>query len=211
LAQGQEADIELNASGLEQVKKTANYLKKYRSDTKNGNFDCLYVSPMKRTVDTANIISKIVNCNNIIVDSRLLERKQGKASGLSDKDELSVAIKEEEKKLKNIDPIKTYIDNDKIYTLIDKKFNIKWEIDKDIQKRALECITDIINTNYKKIIIVSHGGLLSALIKVIFKIPIVPLGDVKTYGSNCFISLIKHDKINGYTMISPPDTTHLGL
>ena len=49
-------DIELNSTGLNQAQKTAELLK-------NIDFDVIYSSPLKRTVDTAKIINTYHNLN----------------------------------------------------------------------------------------------------------------------------------------------------
>ena len=58
--------------------------------------------------------------------------------------------------------------------------------------------------------IVSHGNLLLSMLRKIFKVPMVPQGNLDN-GGNCFISYIKYDEDYEFKMISPPDTEHLGL
>jgi len=61
IRQGSEIDSELNKLGRDQAKKTGKYLKKYRM--KDNNFDSIISSPMKRAVETAEIIKKMFNLN----------------------------------------------------------------------------------------------------------------------------------------------------
>lgn len=209
LAQGQEADIPMNEVGIAQATTTANYLLKYRVGDRN--FDCIYASPMNRTKTTASIISNTIKCASVIYDVRLLERKQGKLSGKPDDDELVVEFNNYVRSLQTDDPIALYDDRNKIYNVAGKKFDIGYELDSDIKKRSLNFINDIVHSDHKKIIIVSHGGLLIAMIKAIFNINEIPRGDVKTNGANCWISMMRHDIINGFELVSPPNTLHLSL
>ena len=63
-------DIELNETGIEQAKETAKKLE-------DKNFDLVFSSPLKRAYKTAQIICN----NNIILDSRLIERCNGDLEG----------------------------------------------------------------------------------------------------------------------------------
>lgn len=53
-AQGSENNLPLTDNGKEQVKITGQYLLNYRM--KNKKFDCIISSPMKQTMETAEII-----------------------------------------------------------------------------------------------------------------------------------------------------------
>lgn len=66
-------DIELNSTGIEQAKQTANLLKDI-------DFIDIYSSPLKRTIDTAKLINEYHNIN-IITDDRLIERNFGDFEG----------------------------------------------------------------------------------------------------------------------------------
>ena len=67
--QGQN-DIDLNKKGIQQAKITAESLK-------NIYFDKVYVSPLKRAIETA----KIVTNNELEIDNRIKERSFGKLEG----------------------------------------------------------------------------------------------------------------------------------
>ena len=67
--QGQN-DIELNEEGIRQAKTAAKSLKDIK-------FDKVYVSPLKRALQTA----KIVTDNELEVDNRIIERSFGKLEG----------------------------------------------------------------------------------------------------------------------------------
>ena len=108
------------------------------------------------------------------------------------------------------DPIEKYIQKTTISEKLSQEFDTGEESENDIQIRAIEIIDEILKSTCNKIMVVSHGNLLLSLIRKLFKVPMVPPGNLDN-GSNCFISLIKYDDKNGFTMISPPDTEHLGL
>ena len=89
LPQGSEADIPLNDNGKEQAKLTGEYLKRYRQS--DGLFDCIYSSPMKRTKETAEIIKNIIDPDlEVKYNNKLVERSQGKMSGLKRDDPLTL-------------------------------------------------------------------------------------------------------------------------
>lgn len=67
--QGQ-IDVEMNSTGKEQVNKTSDKLKEIK-------FDRVYVSPLKRTIDTAKIITN----EHYIVEKRIIERSFGTLEG----------------------------------------------------------------------------------------------------------------------------------
>lgn len=74
LLQGR-SDIELNENGKRQTIETANKLVQM-------NIDAIYVSPLKRTMDTANQINKTRNLK-LNIENRLIERGFGNYEGQS--------------------------------------------------------------------------------------------------------------------------------
>jgi broad specificity phosphatase PhoE len=207
ISQGGEADIELNDLGKEQAKKTGEYLKKYRMNDKP--FDMIFSSPMKRTKETAEIIAaEILFDGKICYLDDLREHRNGKLSGLKKDDPLKIKIKKFINDNLPIDPIKRF-DNDKMDKMLNDEFNLNYEESKQIKKRAIKVFNKIMNMNYKKIIIVSHSGLLGRLLQKLFNITRYPIGDFDA-GNNCWISYIIF-KNNKYKMISPPNTSHLKL
>ena len=74
LLQGR-TDIKLNENGQKQAIETAQKLL-------NINIDAIYVSPLKRTIETAQQINKTRN-QNMIIDNRLIERGFGDYEGKS--------------------------------------------------------------------------------------------------------------------------------
>ena len=79
IRQGAEIDSELNELGRQQAKKSGKYLKKYR--IKDKNFDCILSSPLKRAIETAEIIGKELKLSKKIeiLDS-LIELRRCKMS-----------------------------------------------------------------------------------------------------------------------------------
>lgn len=209
LGQGQEADIPMNDTGREQTRKTGEYLKKYRMS--DGDFDCIYASPMLRAKETAEIIKKIIGFDeDIIYDDRLKEKKHGLISGKPSSDPLIKDYKTCIKKVSPIDPIERYNSFDIVKQHINDKLNIGLELDIDAEDRAEKVIKKIIKTECKKILIVAHGGILLAMIRRIFRIPRSPLGGFEN-GENCWLSYITYDDKHKFTMISPINTEHLSL
>ena len=108
--QGQEADIELNETGINQAKSTGTYLKDFRVSDKD--FDCIISSPMIRCVETSNQIANEIGFNreNIILNEDIKELKKGNMSGLTKEDEkmkkFNEYVNSELDKIK--DPIKKY-------------------------------------------------------------------------------------------------------
>ena len=210
--QGQEADISLNEEGGEQARKTGLYLKKFRILDKP--FDCIFASPLLRAKESAEIIQKIINFDKEIqYDQNLKEAKQGKLSGMTKTDPLFNQMRVYEKEIQSQDPIEKYINKDYVTNLnniLNEHFALGYETNKELEKRATLFIEKLIKSDCKKILVIGHGGLLWTMIRSMFKINEVPIGNVDN-GSNCWISYIKYNDKKGFRMISPPDTEHLGL
>ena len=100
IRQGSEIDSDLNELGRQQAKKSGKYLKKYR--IKDKNFDCIISSPMKRAIETAEIIGKELKITKKIeVFDELIELRRGKMSGLAEDNKYRKKIEKEiEKKTK---------------------------------------------------------------------------------------------------------------
>ena len=207
--QGSEIDSDLNELGRQQAKKSGKYLKKYR--IKDKNFDCIISSPMKRAIETAEIIGKELKITKKIeIFDELIELGRGKMSGLSKDDKYRQKIEKEiEKKQKKIgDPIE-YIYEFDIDKYLNGKFNIGIESESNISKRSKKIIDFIESKKCKKILVVSHAGIIMNTIKSIFNLNYTPIGNLSN-GKNCWISYIQNDG-GIYRLVSPPDSTHLGL
>lgn len=208
LAQGQEADIPLNADGKKEAKKTGLYLKNFRLLDKQ--FDCIYSSPMKRASETAEIIKSAIGFDkDIIYDDDLKERKQGLLSGLSKKDSLHLEYSKLKKQLTPIDPIEKSKEFDNITITLNNKLNIGMETNQELEKRVSSAIEKIVESPHNKIIIVSHWGTLMSIISELFGIMRPPYGNF-TKGANCWISYMTYD--NGdWRLVTFPNTEHLGV
>jgi len=72
------ADIELNEKGIEQAEKT-------RDSLKNEKVDLILCSPLKRAIQTAEIINQGRNIR-MIIDERVSERDFGEFEGMPNTD-----------------------------------------------------------------------------------------------------------------------------
>lgn len=209
IRQGSEIDSDLNELGRQQSKKTGKYLKKYR--TKGKNFDCIISSPMKRAVETAEIIGKELKLTKEIeIFDELIGLKRGKMSGLAIDDKYRQKIEKEiKKKQKKIgDPIE-YIYEFDMDKFLNEKFNAGIETKSNISKRSKKIIDFIESNKCNKILVVSHAEIIMNIIKKIFNLNYTPIGNL-TNGKNCWISYIQNDG-GIYRLVSPPDSSHLGL
>lgn len=123
------ANIELNETGINQAENARELLEKE-------NIDLIICSPLKRTIQTANIINKNKKIE-LIIDDRIIERDFGEFEGVN-KEEF------------NFGDFWSY----------DK--NIKYKNAENIQKffKRVYAFLDDLNQKYsdKKILLVSHGG-----------------------------------------------------
>jgi broad specificity phosphatase PhoE len=215
VTQGSEYDTGLTSLGREQSEKTGKYLKKYRLE--NGDFDAIYSSPLKRATETAEIIKDEIGFDkDITFDDRLVERSKGRISGLDKgSDEVQAIFADFDKyNAENKDPIENF--NMKfrheVYQKVSKIHNIGGESDYKVEKRAAKVLDDIVNSDHSKILIVSHGGLLMALIRIMVNATWSPY----ISGGNCWIAYATYgdpDKESGcrYRLESPPNRKHLDI
>ncbi len=208
--QGQEFDDPLNDNGKEQAKKTGMYFKKYRMS--DGQFDCIISSPLLRAKQTASIIKKTIGFpGDITYIDDLVERKKGELDGKNRDDPLRKeywALKQ--KYITLDDPIERYIQEDMANIELNELYNTCVETDRELETRAINVLGKIITLNYNKILIVAHGGVLLAMLRKIFNIPRIPVGNLSN-ADNCWITYITYNDDYGYKMISPIDTSHLLL
>ena len=209
ILQGSEIDSDLNELGRQQAKKSGKYLKKYR--IKDKNFDCIISSPMKRAIETAEIIGKELKITKKIeIFDELIELGRGKMSGLVQDDKYRQKIEKDiEKKQKKIgDPIE-YIYEFDMDKYLNDKFDVGIETKSNLSKRSKKIIDFIESKKCKKILVVSHAGIIMNTIKSIFNLNYTPIGNLSN-GKNCWISYIQNDG-GIYKLVSPPDSSHLGL
>ena len=209
--QGCESDIELNNLGKKQADKTGHYLNNYRLNS--GTFDLIVSSGMKRTNETAKIIADALGYDKeIMIIEEFKEFCHGKLGGYT-YDELIKNFKtyaEREQLLKEeTDPLKQR----KIYYENNKIFNQEYdqELIKDVRKRIKKGLEILSSLQEKKIIIVSHGGIIHFLLKILTGIE-----DTIKSAANCSITyiklyqIIKNNKIKKkYKIIQLPNKEHL--
>ncbi len=128
--QGQ-IDIPLNATGIQQAKETANKFK-------NIPIDAILVSPLKRTLQTAQYISEVTGVE-LTIANQLIERNFGDMEGKQNRPDWNIQMMLDYNKnysKENIEPIQTVFK--RIYNFLD-------EITKKYKG--------------KKIVLVTHGGI----------------------------------------------------
>lgn len=137
LLQGR-TDIELNSNGKEQAIQTAKKLE-------NISIDAMYVSPLKRTLKTAEQINKKRNLEKII-DERLIERGFGEYEGKSNVDFKKYWNFEMNASDYNVEPIKD---------LFVRTYNL------------LKEILEIYRDTDKTILLVTHNGVNLAVTSIL--------------------------------------------
>lgn len=121
------SDEDINDNGIKQAEEI-------REKIKELDYEVVYCSPLKRTIQTANIIN--VQNKNIIYDERLVERK---FPGLVGK------------------PLETVNREEYWNYYSDKRFEDE-ETVKELFERVHGFLNELKNKNYKCVLIVAHGG-----------------------------------------------------
>jgi len=177
-------DIELSKEGIIQAK--------YLSKNFNGNFDYIYTSPLKRAVQTAEIIAASKQTKPIVV-KELREINFGKWEGLT--------IKE----ISNNFP-KEFYDwrNDKLEAPIcGGDLSLK-----NASIRAKNAINKIVTKHMeKKILIVAHGGIIKAGLIGLFEWDMTMYHKINL--GNTSICEIDFDYDLNPTIIKINDTSHI--
>lgn len=204
--QGAEIDQPLNDNGRNQAELTRQYLKNHSP------FDAVYSSPLTRAIETATIISQDFN-DRVIIEHNLIEKQFGTLTGKTP-DEIAsdpqfvdyVKLKEDWKNIK--DPIErmkklSELEN-KLYELYGIETNIS------IMKRCQNFLEMIQTMNYKKVLVVTHGGTMSSFMKYMFNLKWnLPKGEIIGFG-NCKIMVVRYE--NGhYYMECEPHNEHLNI
>ena len=213
MTQGSEYDTGLTKLGAEQATKTGEYFLKYRNVERN--FDAIYSSPLKRARETAEIIKKETGFDrDIIFDHRLVERSKGKIAGLDRDSQIVQNVINEFKSLEPADPVAYYDINErhKIYMAVHSKYGIGKDSDLNLDKKAGKILKDLVKSGHSKILIVSHGSFLAAVIRAMVNIAWVPFVSNK----NCWIAYVTYgpkDKVSGsrFRLESPPNVGHLEM
>jgi broad specificity phosphatase PhoE len=184
---GQQYDkdnIRLTERGEKQAEKTGIFLKETF-----GTFDKIYCSPLRRCVQTCDLICKQLNYDkDIIVKNGLRETwTDGKTEGMS-KEERTKFIENNEE-LKEIQKIIDKETNlfEKV-KLLQKGFDIWSSYNGGYSRREAQIflkkfLKKLKKLDCKKILVVSHGGIIEMLSKMIANISI--------YNDDIFINLLK--------------------
>jgi len=182
LIQGQ-LDSPLTDNGIRQSNLLSKRIKKI-------NPDIIYTSDLKRAIDTANIINQHIN-KDVIEISGVRERHWGVFQGA------------DWPKVKKFFPTqyKYYKNDSKNYMIPNgESYN-------QVAKRTMDSLSDIIkNHENQKIVVVTHGGVISPLIRNLLSIP------YKTHRkfmiSNTSITKLLYNEF-GFSILSLGDIAHL--
>lgn len=210
LGQGAENDIELNDTGREQARKLGLYLKNHRLDKP---FDIIISSPLKRALETAHIVAKIIDfdINNIIIVDDIIENKSGLLTpGKTDKemraDPFYKDFYNEMDEYYSFDKIKQN-ELDELYPSdkIAKKYQM--ETLAELKSRLVNFINMLNKYKSKKILVVSHNGTIIWLNKLLLNTSDIIKGDLSK-GKNCHITYYKNNN-NKWKLIMAPTTFYL--
>lgn len=211
-------NIVLTERGVEQVTMTGKYLKKY------GKFDAIYSSPVKRCVETAEIIAKTMNYNDQIIETDLLlecGETHHKFTGIPESERSRIMDKN--KKIKKLENKMAKEKN----LMKQFKLNIKYEKElinyleikptKDEVLENYQTFLDMVkNQDIQRILCIAHGGTIQYMIKICTGVNIynnlvkfVPFySQNQSRPPNCSISgfLLESDK---FILVIPPTDNHL--
>lgn len=167
-------DVELSPEGREQADLVGKRLKNY-------DIDVVYSSQLIRAKETADIINSYLNKPRVI-DERLMEANFGLMTGKSNEviaEEFGEYLKQRSSMVEDM----TYPEGENCQM---------------VYERAKQAIDDIVNdaikNGYKNICIVTHGGVLRALVTGIMGAPYKRWLSVGRQIENCSISEILFDE-----------------
>ncbi len=181
--QGRE-EIPLNETGISQAHDSARGLKRAKDET-GLCWDKIISSPLSRALDTAKIIAEAVECDNLLVDERIIERDFGELSGLV-YEEYSRATFNNVPEVKTVETIEAIMERTKAFI----KDNVK------IGERVL---------------IVTHGAITRIFARNAKKSPSIP-EDFEHSIKNCHLVVYSYDgneaTLEAYN-IAPEDMVRL--
>lgn len=125
----------LTEEGIKTVKESIGFLPK--------KIDMMYVSPLPRTIETAHYIFEKYPSINVAIDDRIREIQYGKYSHCKNNEELDETRKKQ-------------IAGDYM-----TRFGEYGENKLEIEMRLSKFLIDISNANFKNVLIVSHGSVIS--------------------------------------------------
>lgn len=130
-------DIPLNEAGVQQAKLAAGHLK-------DGAWDVVVSSPLKRAKRTAEIIGEAIDAHGIAEMNEFVERDNGETAGMK------------------IAEVQTLFP--------DRNIIPGRESDKDLQERGLKGL-QLLLQQYpgKRVLVVAHGGIINAILAAVSK------------------------------------------
>ena len=163
-------NVSLSEEGKRQAELTGERLLKY-------NIEAVYSSDLIRAVETADIINKYI-LKERVIDERLREIDYGLLTGLSNSQLKSEHGDFLDKRAK--------MEEDMCYP--------GGECSREVFERAFEVIKEISSKNYENVAVVTHGGVIRALMCGIIGAPFSKTLVVGRQIENCSISEILYDR-----------------
>jgi broad specificity phosphatase PhoE len=210
-------NITLTELGKTQAQKTGKVLKNY------GKIDVVFYSPIKRCIETANIIAKEVGNKNLQENKLLVEsgEEYHKFSGLSKKERDEIMSKQKEyiKLHENYKKEKNIFTRTKIQKkIINKELKIT-KSKPDVYGLENNCnkfLKFLSKQNYKRVVVVSHRGTIQMFLKILcnidaynMNIKILPKdNNDNIYINNCSITGVKYEN-NKFTLVFSSNIEHL--
>jgi broad specificity phosphatase PhoE len=195
--------------GKEQAHKTGKYLKQF------GKFDLIISSPRHRCLETFEQISKSIKYDKFVTSDLLLEQKAGDLNGLNNEQvdnfvkknkklsTLTRQIEKENNPLKKIKLIEKY-ENKKCTDFHMTQLNI-------ILANYKKFISQIKKLDYKRILVIGHGGTLYGMISLLCNINLyvneIPKG-ILVEKANCMIVGFRYNKPD-FELVIPLNNEHL--
>lgn len=205
--QGSEADIDMNDNGREQALTTGKYLARYQLDK---NFDIVYTSPLKRTVETATIVADEINyTNKIIYCDELKEIRAGLLSGTTEHDRNSDSFVDYNNLILEYKDIIDPINKMKCMVVNQKKISEIYlkETFTDATERINKILQIIKESSDQKILLVTHTNFIKYLYMVLGNTEIYSDGDIRN-SPNCKLGYVEYAD-NKFRIITHPNTVHL--
>jgi broad specificity phosphatase PhoE len=216
-------NIKLTEKGKTQAEITGKFLK----DVFN-KFDVIYSSPIKRCIETANIIIKelTVNPDKLIEDSLLIESGEINHNlynlSYDEKSIKNEKLSNLEEKISNVmNPFEQLKLSKQFYKLISDVYDIIPNYEQLLHNYK-KFLKKVKNSPHKNILIIGHAGTLLGIQKIICGISLE--NDIIKFGisndssinknvpiptcSNCSIMCIQLTN-NKFELVSPPNNSHL--